>query len=214
MSLKPKITFLGTSGFLIEAGDSKLLIDPVNKKRGDVEGDLVYCTHNHFDHIGGVQTFLERNPEAILVGNKHVLSKFPEFENRSKLVSEGESFEYKSFSLSFTKLDHGVFKSVYNLAVEVRVGDFVFAHCGDAVSFEGFPTSRVDVLALPISGVFAASPKKSREVVQNLEEPRPLIVPMHYMIRSPKSFCRKLKESVPDVTCIVPTPGEPLKGFE
>ena len=106
----------------------------------------MYCTHKHFDHTGGVEPFLTRNPSAILLGSEQVTEAFNKFDDRVKTVRDGETFEFSSNSLSFTRLEHGVFKGIYNLAVEIRIGDFIFAHCGDAVSFEGFPSSTVDVL--------------------------------------------------------------------
>lgn len=214
MPTPPRITFLGQSGFYIESAGTKLLIDPPNKKSGDLDGDLVYSTHSHFDHTGGVKTFLTRNQDAILVGNKQVAKSFSEFGERVHTVSEGETLEFKSHSLTFTKLNHGVFKSVYNLAVEIRIGDFNFAHCGDAVTFDGFPSSKADVLAIPISGAFTASPKKALGMITNLPEPLPMIVPMHWLIRSPSSFCKKLVELIPNVNCFVPSKGEPIQGFE
>ena len=210
----PRITYLGQSGFYIETSDSKLLIDPRNKKSGNLEGDLVYSTHKHFDHTGGVETFLTKNQEAVLIGNEQVTSSYSQFGDRVKTVKEGESFEFKSHSFLFSRLRHGVFKSVYNLAVEIRIGDFAFAHCGDAVSFEGFPSTTVDVLAIPIGGAFAASPKKALEMILNLPEPIPTIVPVHWLMRSPEAFCKKLRDAKPDVNCVVPTNGEPLKGYE
>ena len=214
MSTHPRITYLGQSGFYIESADAKLLVDPSNKNSGDLDGDLVYCTHHHFDHTGGVKTFLTRNQDAILVANKQVTKSFSEFGERVQTVSEGETLEFKSHLLTFTRLNHGVFKSVYNLAVEIRIGDFNFAHCGDAVTFEGFPSSQVDVLAIPISGAFTASPKKALDMIMNLPEPLPMIVPMHWLIRSPSSFRKKLLEARPHVNCFVPSKGEPIKGFE
>lgn len=210
----PRITYLGQSGFYFETADSKLLLDPRDKKSGNLKGDLVYCTHNHFDHTGGVETFLTKNQEAVLIGNEQVTSSYSQFGDRVKTVKEGESFEFKSHSFLFSRLRHGVFKSVYNLAVEIRIGDFAFAHCGDAVSFEGFPSTTVDVLAIPIGGAFAASPTKALELVLNLPEPVPTIIPMHWLMRSPESFCKKLHDAKPDVNCVVPSNGEPLKGYE
>lgn len=214
MTETPRITYLGQSGFFFETSDSKLLLDPRDKKSGDLDGDLVYCTHNHFDHTGGVETFLTRNQEAILIGNEQVTSSYSQFSDRVKTMKEGESFEFGSQSFSFTRLRHGVFKGVYNLAVEIRFGEFTFAHCGDAVSFGGFPSITVDVLAIPISGAFAASPKKALELVLNLPEPVPTIVPMHWLMRSPEAFCKRLRDAKPTVNCVVPTNGQPLKGYE
>ena len=210
----PRITYLGQSGFYIETSDTKLLIDPQNKKAGDLEGNLVYCTHKHFDHTGGVKTFLTRNPDAILLGNEQVTGKFSQFGDRVKKVSDGELFEFKSLTFSFKRLEHGIWTSVYNLAVEIHIGDFTFAHCGDAVSFDSFPSSSIDVLAIPIGGAFAASPKKALEMILNLSKPLPTIVPMHWLMRNPESFCKKLRDEIPDVNCIVPSDGELLMGHE
>lgn len=214
MSDVPRITYLGQSGFYVESTDCNLLIDPTNKKSGDVVGDVVYCTHNHSDHTGGVETFLERNENAILVGNEQVTSTFAQYVDRISTVSDGETFDFKSISLTFTKLRHGLLKGVYNLAVEVRIGEFLFAHCGDAVSFEEFPSSPVDILAIPIGGAFTAGPKKSLAMIRNLPNPLPTVIPMHWLMRNPKSFCKKLKTELPQVNCIVPVIGVKIKGYE
>ena len=64
-----KVRFLGQSGFQLTKGRSTILIDPADRRSGDVDGDLVYCTHGHPDHTGGIPTFMERNPEATLLAN-------------------------------------------------------------------------------------------------------------------------------------------------
>lgn len=49
-----KITWLGHSCFVLEAGGFRVLLDPYHEVRGlpDVhaEADAVYCSHDHFDH--------------------------------------------------------------------------------------------------------------------------------------------------------------------
>lgn len=214
MSVTPRITFLGQSGFYIESTDSKLLIDPSNKKSGELDGDIVYCTHNHMDHVGGVKVFMARNPDAILLGNDQVLEKFPQFADRAIHCHEGMSQILEPWNFEFKQLPHGFFKGVLNLAIVARIGEFSFAHCGDAVSFDGFPPSPVNVLAIPIGGAFAASPRKALSMIKNLEDPIPTIVPMHWLLRNPREFCKKLMQTVPDANCIVPIKKEPLKGFE
>jgi L-ascorbate metabolism protein UlaG (beta-lactamase superfamily) len=213
MTERPIITYLGQSGFFIECSVSKVLIDPQNKKSGDRDGDIVYCTHRHMDHVGGVDTFLTRNPDAILIGNEQVTVKYSKWGERTKTVKHGDSLEYKECVFEITNLRHGVFSKEMNSAVVLRIGEFSFAHCGDAISLEGFPPSTVDILAIPISGAFTLSPKKAVEIVMNLQKPLPTIVPMHWLIRNPKSFCKKLKDLRPNVNCIVPSDGELLKGY-
>jgi len=210
MTETPTMTYLGQSGFLLEYNDSRLLIDPTNKQSGEYDGDLIFCTHKHFDHISGAEVFLERNPTAILICNAQTALKFAHLGERVKIVDDGNSFTHGPWNFKFTTLRHGMFKGVHNLAVVISVGDFSFAHCGDAVEFSNFPQQQVDVLAIPISGGFTASPGKALKMISSLDNPKPVIVPMHWLLRKPSGFCKKLHQQIPDAKCIVPTVGEPL----
>jgi len=214
MTVTPRITFLGQSGFLIETSNSSLLVDPSNKRSGEFDGDIVYCTHDHMDHVGGVKRFLDRNTDAVLIGNEQVAKKFSEYGERVITCSDGQTLERDPWTFTFSQLRHGIFGGVQNLGVVAAVGDFSFAHCGDAVSFEGFPSSKVDVLAIPISGAFAASPKIALKMVQSLSSPLPTIVPIHWLFRSPEGFCKKLSLVLPNAQCVIPQNGKPLKGYE
>lgn len=214
LKTRPRITFMGQSGFLLERSGTRILLDPRNKESGDLDGDLVYCTHKHFDHTGGVRAFMERNSQGILLGNRQVTDTFSEFGDRVKTVREGDSYELGPFAFSFKRLKHGVFTGTHNLGVELRLSEFAFAHCGDAVSFDEFPSPETDMLAIPISGVFAASPSKALKMVLALPEPPPTIIPMHWLMRNPQSFCKDLLSANPEAKCIVPTDGEPLPGYE
>jgi L-ascorbate metabolism protein UlaG (beta-lactamase superfamily) len=151
-----KVRYIGQSGFQLTKGDSTILIDPADKNAGDVKGDLVYCTHRHYDHTGGVPSFMERNPEAILLTNKQVSQKFKQFKDRTVLAQDGESYHHGSWDFQFIESKHGLIKNELNLGVIVRNGDDSFGHCGDTVTFEGFSSSRLDTIAIPIVGMLTA----------------------------------------------------------
>ncbi len=213
MTENPIISYLGQSGFYIETSMGNVLIDPQNKKSVNRDGDVVYCTHRHMDHVGGVDAFLSLNPEAVLIGNEQVTQKISKWGERTITVKHGDSLEHKGCIFEITNLRHGIFSKELNSAVVLRVGEFSFAHCGDAVSLERFPSSPVDVLAIPISGAVNVSPKKALAIIVNLQDPLPTIVPMHWLMRNPKSFCKNLRNLKPNVNCIVPSDGGPLKGY-
>ncbi|MHA1962067.1 MAG: MBL fold metallo-hydrolase [Candidatus Thorarchaeota archaeon] len=204
------IRYLGQSGFLLESKGQRLLIDPKDKKSGDVDGDFVYCTHKHFDHTGGVQSFLERNPEAKLLGNQQVIDKFPRWNERAITANKDESFSSGPWTIEFVQARHGFFRGVRNLGVVAKTSDFVFGHCGDAVDFSGFANKFLDLIAIPIGGGFTASPKRAKSELAKFEQPLPRIVIMHWLLRRPDGFCRNLKEAFPDARCIVPATGELL----
>ncbi|MFX1510501.1 MAG: MBL fold metallo-hydrolase [Promethearchaeota archaeon] len=211
MQTKPLLTFLGNSGFLLEFQDSSIVIDPQNKASGDREGDIVYCTHDHPDHTGGVNVFMEQNPVAFLMGSTQVAKKFKHWTHRTIVVSSGEFVQQGPWSLRFIEEPHGVTKGKMNLGVIVRTDEFAFGHVGDAVRFGGFARAKLDVLAIPIFGGFTASPKRAIEELTKFDRPLPTIVPMHWVFRSPKGFCKHFKTEFPKAKCLIPEKNKKLK---
>jgi len=210
MPVEFEIEYLGQSGFRIAVGDSVLLIDPSNKKSGNFGGDLLYCTHKHWDHTGGVSTFLERNKKAEFIANKQVLQIFPEYFNRSVTAVAGETHSHGIWKLEFIEGKHGLFRGIDNTGVIVRVGDKSFGHVGDTVTLKGFRDKRLDILAIPIAGGPTMSPKKAFQELKRFSVPLPRIIPMHWLFRSPNGFCKKVRESIEDISCSVMKKGEVL----
>lgn len=202
------ITYLGQSGFVLQTNTSRLLIDPRNKKAGDTSGDIVVATHQHPDHTGGVETFLKRNPEAVFICNKQVSDRFEKWRDGIILAVPGEVVTQGSWTLSFVKGRHGFFSGIQNTGVIIRTKSLSFGHAGDSVDFQGFSQEKMDVLAIPISGMFAASPKRALKELKAFLQPLPIIIPMHWLLRSPSGFCKKFKMEFPDGRCIVPKDGE------
>lgn len=202
--------YLGQSGFLISKDGSSLLIDPYGEKSGDVEGDLVYCTHAHSDHTSGVPAFMERNPKAILVANHEVIQKFQKFKDRVVVAREGEIYNHGNWALEFIKGEHGLLGCL-NMMVAVRNGEDSFGHCGDTITLKGFYNAGLNVLAVPIIGLLTTSPSKAIEELKKFTKPLPVVVPMHWLVRSPNSFCESLSENLPSARCIVPDKGKILQ---
>ncbi|MFX1532930.1 MAG: MBL fold metallo-hydrolase [Promethearchaeota archaeon] len=202
------ITFLGQSGFVLQKGSSSLIIDPSNKKAGERSGDVVFITHSHSDHTGGLETFLKHNPEATLVCNKQVIDRFRKWQDRVVLAIPGEEIEEKSWKLRFFSAQHGLFRGEQNTGVIVETSNLSFGHVGDAIEFQNFYEEKIDILAIPIVGMFAASPKKALKELQQFSQPVPVVIPMHWVWRSPQKFCRHFKTIFPNSQCVVPKIGE------
>lgn len=71
-----QITYYGHSCFLVETGGKRLLFDPfitgnplasaIDPK--SIRCDFILLTHAHSDHVGDVETVMQNNPEALIVG--------------------------------------------------------------------------------------------------------------------------------------------------
>ncbi len=205
-----RIRYLGQSGFLLESEFSTVLLDPAKREDGEIDGQIVYCTHHHSDHTGGVQPFLERNEKAILLCNEQVASKIPEFNERTIIINSEKTFHKTPWSFRFVEGRHGLMKGVANTGVVITEGEFSFGHPGDAVNLEGFYHVDLDLLAVPIGGAFTASPTRIIDEIANFTKYPKKIVPMHWLIRNPKSFCKKISERFPEIECVVPVKGKYL----
>ncbi len=185
----------------------------MDKQSGDVDGDLVYCSHNHPDHVGGIAAFMNRNPEAVLVANRQVADTFKQFSGRTVIARDGELLSHGEWELQVVAAKHGFLNAV-NLGVIVRNGPDSVGHCGDAVTFEGFTSYQIDTLAVPITGLFTASPGRAISELKKFDPPLPTVVVMHWVFRDPRGFRERLLMEIHDARCIVPVKGDllPLLG--
>jgi L-ascorbate metabolism protein UlaG (beta-lactamase superfamily) len=207
----PIITYFGQSCFLLEYNSSKILIDPGNKANGRMKGDIVYATHRHVDHTAEINEFLDFNEETtILIGNKQVTKNYIKWGGRVITIEDGETMTFENFELEFIRARHGLFRGETNLGIIISFPSFKFGHLGDGVSFSGFARKKVDMLAVPIAGIVTASPKRAIKELAKFENPLPIIVPMHWLFRSTKGFCKKLTKTFPQTKCIIPNKGEIL----
>ena len=204
-----EVRFMGQSGFLLSKGGSSILIDPTDRRSGEVDGDVVYCTHNHPDHVGGIATFMDRNPDAVLVANHQVTEHYRRYSDRTVVAEDEASYSHGEWDFKFIEAKHG-FLNPLNLGVVIRNGGDSFGHCGDAVDFSGFASTQLDTLAVPIVGMFTASPARALSELKRFDLPLPVIVVMHWSFRDPHRFSERLSAMFPGARCIVPVKGEPL----
>lgn len=207
----PEIKFHGQSCFTLRVGESIILIDPGKKKFGEISGDIVYVTHKHPDHTAGVKRFLRRNPNSILLCNTQVADKFKTFDNRIIIARPEEEFNHNGWRFRFIKGTHGIFRNTENTGVIIENSSLKFGHAGDTVEFQGFSQEKLNLFAIPIGGFFTASPKRALKELESFEQPLPIIIPMHWLIRNPSKFCSKLTTFFPDSRCIVPRADEFLE---
>jgi len=163
------VTYVGNSGFLIEAGGRKILVDalfdgfpgryalpaavraPLLAGSPPYDGiDLIVATHDHADHFGAaaVLAALRANPGAVFVGPTAATASLSGVDGRFRglEVPDGErrTLEVNGVSVTAMPLLHGRPPAgrpgIVNLAYLITVGGLKFLHTGD-VSVENVPIS-------------------------------------------------------------------------
>ncbi len=165
-----KITYLAHACFLIETS-KRIITDPYEpgSYSGSVgyapineSADIVTVSHQHWDH----------NAVSQVKGNPIVIDA-PRQENISGIKIKGiESFHDRSKGSERGK----------NIIFIIETEGIKLAHFGD----QGFVTSEglkgLDIILLPVGGVFTIGPQEAKEIVDMIN-PR-IVIPMHY--KTPK----------------------------
>jgi L-ascorbate metabolism protein UlaG (beta-lactamase superfamily) len=172
------ITFLGHSGFLLEAGGARVAIDPfltgnpvgVHQPE-DIRCDHVVLTHGHSDHFGDTVAIAQRNGATVygafevclLAGQRGV----PEAQLNAgnpggKIKTE---FGYVAFTQAFhSSSNDGVYTGTpCGVVVRFEAQDFTFYHLGDTGLFSDLrllgEIYRPDVCAVPVGDRFTMGPE-------------------------------------------------------
>ncbi len=164
--IKLKIRWFGHSFFLVTSGDQKIVFDPFDATVGyplpQVEADLVIVSHDHFDH----------NNVSLIKGHPEVI--------KEPGVYEKDGIKIKVFSTFHDEV--GGKKRGKNNVSRLELESMSLIHAGDLgmiPSDEELSSWKpVDVLLLPIGGIFTIDAREAQKLVSKLS-PR-IVIPMHY----------------------------------
>lgn len=166
-----QINYLGHSSFLIKTKTSSVVTDPYSPQVGfkmpKIKADIVTVSHGHHDH---------NFSEAVLLSDE---GKKPFVINGS---GEYEIKETAVFGLpSFHDAEEGKQRGG-NIIYVISAEDINLCHLGDLghqlSSKQIKELGDIDVLFIPVGGVYTLDPKQAAELAAKIE-PR-IVVPMHY----------------------------------
>jgi L-ascorbate metabolism protein UlaG (beta-lactamase superfamily) len=154
------VTYVANSGFLIQAGGKKILIDalfdgfpgsyapPAAVREPLLAGlppfdgiDLILATHRHGDHFSAaaVRQALASNPRAVFVGPAATVAALADSSGRARALDPAEGrraeTEVNGIRIEAMRLSHGTpppgRPDIVNLGYLVTVGGLKFFHTGD-----------------------------------------------------------------------------------
>ncbi len=168
------ITWHGHSCFSIIEKDTgyTIVFDPFKPETGrlpklDVEADLVLASHGHFDHA---------NVEAVSKWNAVKLVGFIGDRSINSVKLRGV-LTYHDEAGGSKRGENSVYTINLSGGVFVHLGDLGHVLTDDQISkINGF--GRIDVLFVPVGGVYTINPDEAVKVIKQLN-PR-IAIPMHY----------------------------------
>ncbi len=162
------ITSLGHASFKIRAKLATIITDPYLsdmvglKFPKNMEADIVTVSHDHADH----------NATDIIAGNPFIISGPGEYEVKGVHIVGISSFHDAELGA----------KRGRNTMYHIEIDGVRLAHLGDlghtlsASDIEQL--GEVDILFIPVGGVFTIDAKQATDVVAEVEPA--IVIPMHY----------------------------------
>lgn len=165
------VSYLGHSSFKIRGKGATLVTDPFDRSIGfpfpRTSADIVTVSHNHGDHAAVASvTGTSRRKQPFLINAPG------EYE-----VSGISVFGISTFHDASQGSERGT-----NTVYTIHVDDLTIVHLGDLGHTLADPqideVGEVDVLLVPIGGVYTVGAKEAIEIISQLTPS--IVVPMHY----------------------------------
>jgi len=199
-----KFLWLGHAGFAIK-NEKTVYIDPF-EIRGGEKADIIFITHEHFDHCSpeDLKKIVSEKTLIVTISScKDPLSKLKVKE--VKVVKPGDMLNVEGIEVeaipayNLTKFrSPGVPfhpKQEAKVGYLLNIGGTQVYHAGDTDFTEDFKQVKAGILLIPVSGTYVMTADEAAEAA-NYIKPR-LAIPMHYgAIVGDRSDAEKFKEQV------------------
>jgi len=172
------IHWLGHDAFRID-WRKKIFIDPYQLAGKDA-ADLVFVTHEHFDHCSPEDIAKIQGSGTIIIGPADALAKV---KGTTRPVKPGDTFDIEGIHVEVVP-SYNIGKKFHPQAnawvgyVLTLEGKSVY-HAGDTDRIPEMKNIRADVALLPVSGTYVMTPEEAGQAALDIR-PRLAAIPMHY----------------------------------
>lgn len=224
------VQFLGHSFFKVAFPKTTVLFDPfINSSSKGKEftrlvkcpvtenklkkTDLIFVSHEHFDHFDKktIESIANRDG-ALVVSSEHVLKELNIPANLKKPVDKEQTLKLRGIEVKPVHVHHP--QAFYPLGFLVSDGSFSVFHAGDTELMQSLKKIKTDLALLPIGGQFTMDIVDAVRTVKMLKPKN--AAPMHYntfeMIQAnPKEFKERIEKSIIPTKPIILKEGQTIK---
>lgn len=221
-----KLTYLGHSGFLIETGEHRLVIDPfltgnpvAKHKPEDIQAGFVLVSHGHGDHVGDAVPIATAN-DALVIGPNDLVEKLSKEGVRGHGMGIGGQRQFPFGRVRLTPAFHDAgFEGGNPAGFVLELNGRRLYHAGDTGLYSdmkllnGVTEPSIDIALLPIGDNYTMGPTDAVTACTWIQ-PK-IVIPMHYntfplIAVDVADFKRRAEAAVPGMTVLTPAPGETI----
>jgi len=191
--------WLGHSSFRWD-GSRTIYFDPWKIKKGIKPADIIFVSHEHFDHCSKVDIGLIANKKTVVLTCQAAsleLNPVEPFCKEIRVLAPGDEIEVYGVmvrAVASYNIDKPFHQKVSNkLGFIVTMDGVSVYHAGDTDVIPEMRDIRCDIALLPISGTYVMSPDEAAGAALDMK-PK-VAVPMHYAdIVGTAADAKKFKE--------------------
>jgi L-ascorbate metabolism protein UlaG (beta-lactamase superfamily) len=176
-SFAQKIHWLGHAGFRID-GDKIIYFDPYQIETGP-QADVIFISHDHFDHCSPEDVAKIQGPETIIVTEKDSAGKLS---GNVRVIKPGETLDLNGFKILGvpaynTDKDFHPRKNGW-LGFLIEMSGIRIYHAGDTDFIPEMKALNVHIALLPVSGTYVMTAEQAARATLAIQPV--LALPMHY----------------------------------
>jgi L-ascorbate metabolism protein UlaG (beta-lactamase superfamily) len=182
-----KFHWLGHDGYRIIANGKTIYIDPYKLSRaqhGRNDADIVFVTHNHFDHLSMDDIKQVAAKKTTIVAAKECVEQLKPLGLEVRAVVPGDRLTVQDVSIEViasyntNKTFHP--KADRKVGYVLTVNNIRVYHAGDTEIIPEMEGTHPDVALVPVSGTYVMTAEEAARAVNEKIRPKMLAIPMHY----------------------------------
>ncbi len=198
-----KIEWLGHASFKI-SDKLVIYIDPYVLPAEPEKADLIFVTHEHYDHcaVDNIKKLVKEDTQVVItedcIAKLSGLKTFP--------VVPGKSYEIKGIKFE-TVPAYNLNKAFHTKASNwvgyiIEIDGVRIYHAGDTDFIPEMKELKVDIALMPVGGTYTMNAEEAAEAVNSFK-PK-VAIPMHYgKIVGSKADAEKFKELVKEAEVVI-----------
>lgn len=177
------LRWLGHSGFRLD-GSKTIYFDPFKLPKNPKKADIVFVSHEHFDHFSLDDISAITSSETVIVTDKSVSKQLRGKINPKEIIGldPGETAEVSQVKIQAVA-SYNIGKEFHTpdsrkLGFIVTIDGIALYHAGDTDNIPQMKDYTCDVALLPVSGTYVMTAEEAAEAALAIK-PK-IAVPMHY----------------------------------